>query len=63
METIHKTKEVADLLNVNPTTVQRWIKYFNIECETNEHGHYLLTESHLTLLTSIQAQLKKKGID
>ncbi|BAB05425.1 chromosome-anchoring protein RacA [Halalkalibacterium halodurans] len=53
-----KTKEVSEQLGVNPTTVQRWVKFFGIQCETNEHGHLLFEKEHLTVLKAIQNQLK-----
>ncbi|OIJ15805.1 hypothetical protein BKP35_02095 [Anaerobacillus arseniciselenatis] len=52
-----KTKAVSDQLGVNPTTIQRWIKYFNIPCQTNEQGHYLIAEKEIGLLKSIKDQL------
>ncbi|WP_209122639.1 chromosome-anchoring protein RacA [Alkalihalobacillus sp. BA299] len=59
MENVLKTKEVSDLLGVNPTTVQRWVKYFNIHCQMNEHGHYLFQTPHVEILKEIQGQLSE----
>ncbi|WP_078428463.1 chromosome-anchoring protein RacA [Alkalihalobacterium alkalinitrilicum] len=59
MESVLKTKEVSDLLGVNPTTVQRWVKYFNIHCQMNEHGHYLFQTPHVETLKEIQGQLNE----
>ncbi|TWI58915.1 chromosome-anchoring protein RacA [Halalkalibacter nanhaiisediminis] len=59
MEKILKTKEVSERLGVNPTTVQRWAKYFGLTCETNEHGHYLFTERHVEVMTFVQEQLQE----
>ncbi len=59
MERIYKTREVSEVLAVNPTTIQRWIKSFNIPCETNELGHYLIKEQELTVLKQIKEQLNR----
>ncbi|MCM3488348.1 chromosome-anchoring protein RacA [Alkalihalophilus marmarensis] len=59
MEMTMKTKEVSEQLGVNPTTIQRWMKFFNIHCETNEHGHYFFTDEQLVVLKTIQAQLQE----
>ena len=59
MENVLKTKEVSDLLGVNPTTVQRWVKYFNIHCQLNEHGHYLFQSPQVETLREIQGQLSE----
>ncbi len=52
-----KTKEVSQVLGVNPTTVQRWVKYFNLPCQKNEHGHYLFDDKNLLQLKEIKSQL------
>lgn len=52
-----KTKEVSRELNVNPTTVQRWVKYFDIPCEKNELGHYLFDDTSILQLKQIKQQL------
>lgn len=59
MEHILKTGVVSEQLSVNPTTVQRWIKYFNIQCDTNDHGHYLIAPKQLELLQKIKQQLNQ----
>ncbi|MCT8138938.1 chromosome-anchoring protein RacA [Anaerobacillus sp. CMMVII] len=59
MEKILKTKEVSEELGVNPTTVQRWIKYFDIPCKTNELGHYLIAEQELNTLQNIKERLNR----
>ncbi|WP_052144673.1 MerR family transcriptional regulator [Halalkalibacter okhensis] len=59
MEMTMKTKEVSEQLGVNPTTVQRWAKYFGLVCETNEHGHYLFTNEHVAIMRNVQDQLKE----
>lgn len=57
MRTVLKTKEVSQVLGVNPTTVQRWVKFFNLPCEKNEHGHYLFNDTHILQLKEIKQQL------
>ena len=59
MEKVFKTKEVSEELGVNPTTVQRWIKYFDIPCKTNELGHYLIAEKELEYLLNIKERLNR----
>jgi len=57
MQTMMKTKEVSELLGVNPTTVQRWIKHFNMGTVTNDQGHYVFEERDVQQLKDIQSQL------
>ncbi|MFA8438037.1 MerR family transcriptional regulator [Pueribacillus sp. YX66] len=57
MRTVFKTKEVSQELGVNPTTVQRWVKYFKLPCEKNEHGHYLFNDTNILQLKEIKQQL------
>ncbi|WP_100372749.1 chromosome-anchoring protein RacA [Bacillus sp. FJAT-45037] len=59
MEMTMKTKEVSDQLGVNPTTIQRWMKFFGIRCETNEHGHYFFSIEQVDVLKAIQQQLQE----
>ncbi len=59
MEKVFKTKEVSEELGVNPTTIQRWIKYFDIPCKTNELGHYLIGEKELVTLQNIKERLNR----
>ncbi|MFK3936327.1 chromosome-anchoring protein RacA [Alkalihalobacillus sp. NPDC078783] len=53
-----KTKDISERLGVNPTTVQRWTKFFNIPCEQNELGHYFYTEEQIVMLGQINQELK-----
>ncbi|WP_270179013.1 MerR family transcriptional regulator [Alkalihalobacillus sp. CinArs1] len=53
-----KTKQVSDQLGVNPTTVQRWVKYFDLECDKNELGHFLFSEETIEKLKHIQEELR-----
>ncbi len=54
-----KTKQVSDELGVNPTTVQRWVKYFDLSCEKNELGHFLFTNETLEELKEIKNDLRR----
>lgn len=53
-----KTKEMSVAIGVNPTTIQRWTKYFKITCDVNEQGHFLYHEAHIKLFKHIQQQLQ-----
>ncbi|TSB46959.1 chromosome-anchoring protein RacA [Alkalicoccobacillus porphyridii] len=53
-----KTKDISDQLGVNPTTVQRWTKYFDIECRQNELGHHVYSKEQARLFMFISQQLK-----
>ncbi|MDR7072498.1 MerR family transcriptional regulator [Fictibacillus barbaricus] len=57
METVLKTKTVSEELGVNPTTVQRWVRHFNIQCDKNDHGHYLFRQEDIEQLKKIKTQL------
>jgi chromosome-anchoring protein RacA len=57
MEMVLKTKTVSEELGVNPTTVQRWVRHFNIQCDKNEHGHYLFKQEDIEQLREIKVQL------
>lgn len=58
MEAILKTKDISDQLGVNPTTVQRWTKYFNISCSQNELGHHVYNKDQEKLFLYINQELK-----
>ncbi|MCF6408192.1 MerR family transcriptional regulator [Pseudalkalibacillus salsuginis] len=59
MESLVKTKAVSKKLSVNPTTIQRWVKYFDIPCPKNDHGHYLFRSEDIEQLEEIQKQLNQ----
>lgn len=52
-----KTKTVSGQLHVNPSTIQRWVKYFDLPCKKNEHGHLLFSERNIEQLKYIKKQL------
>jgi chromosome-anchoring protein RacA len=53
-----KTKTVSRQLDVNPSTIQRWVKHFDLPCHKNNHGHLLFTEEDIDRLKEIKNQLK-----
>ncbi|WP_078553321.1 chromosome-anchoring protein RacA [Bacillus alkalicellulosilyticus] len=57
MDNVFETKEVSELLGVNPTTIKKWVKYFNLRCSINEQGHYLFQNSQVEVLKDIKGQL------
>lgn len=52
-----KTKTVSDRLDVNPSTIQRWVKYFELPCHKNNHGHLLFNEQDIQQLKDIKEHL------
>lgn len=52
-----KTKTVSDQLDVNPSTIQRWVKHFELPCHKNNHGHLLFNEQDIEKLKQIKVQL------
>lgn len=52
-----KTKTVSDQLDVNPSTIQRWVKSFELPCHKNNHGHLLFNEKDIEKLQQIKGQL------
>lgn len=52
------TSEVAKLLGVSQSTIQRWVKQLKLQMERNERGHYHFNEEDITLLKSIQEQIQ-----
>ncbi|MCS1351786.1 helix-turn-helix domain-containing protein [Mechercharimyces sp. CAU 1602] len=62
-ETYITTAEAASQLHVHARTIRKWIDTFAeyIQPETNERGHYLLTQSGLERLEEIQRRLQEKN--
>ncbi|MFJ7725803.1 MerR family transcriptional regulator [Neobacillus sp. NPDC097160] len=52
------TSEVAKLLGVSASTVQRWVKQLGLPMEKNERGHYHFSEEDINLLKGIHEQLQ-----
>ncbi|WP_066368702.1 MerR family transcriptional regulator [Neobacillus fumarioli] len=52
------TNEVAKLLGVSASTIQRWIKQLQLPMERNERGHYHFSQEDIELLKEIHEQLQ-----
>jgi chromosome-anchoring protein RacA len=52
------TSEVAKLLGVSASTVQRWVKQLELPMERNDRGHYLFNQVDIELLKKIQLQIQ-----
>lgn len=51
------TSEVANLLGVSSSTIQRWVKQLELPMERNERGHYYFNPDDIELLKNIQDQI------
>ena len=56
------TNSVAKLLNVSPSTIQRWVKQLDLDMGRNELGHYFFTNEDIALLKNVQEQINKGSI-
>ena len=52
------TSEVAKLLGVSQSTIQRWVKQLGLPMEKNDRGHYLFNQDGIELLKGIQEQIQ-----
>jgi chromosome-anchoring protein RacA len=52
------TSEVAKLLGVSASTIQRWVKQLELPMEKNERGHYHFSSEDIDLLKQIHEQLQ-----
>jgi chromosome-anchoring protein RacA len=52
------TSEVAKLLGVSASTIQRWVKQLELPMERNERGHYHFNQEDIDLLRNIQSQIQ-----
>jgi chromosome-anchoring protein RacA len=52
------TSEVAKLLGVSASTIQRWVKQLELPMERNERGHYHFNNQDIDLLKDIQTQIQ-----
>lgn len=52
------TSEVARILGVSSSTIQRWVKHLELPTERNERGHYLFNEQNIEILKEIQTQIQ-----
>lgn len=62
MQEALKTKEVSDRLGIAPRTVRKWIKDFNIPCEKNDNGHYLINEEVLERLFEVKKHHREERV-
>lgn len=52
------TSEVAKLLGVSTSTIQRWVKQLELPMERNERGHYHFNSEDIEVLKKIHEQLQ-----
>jgi len=52
------TSEVAKLIGVSASTIQRWVKQLELPMERNERGHYLFKQEDIELLKKIKSQIQ-----
>jgi chromosome-anchoring protein RacA len=52
------TNQVAKLLGVSASTIQRWVKQLELPMERNERGHYHFNNEDIELLKNIQTQIQ-----
>lgn len=53
------TSEVAKLLGVSISTIQRWVKQLELPMERNERGHYLFKEEDIEILKQIHKKIQE----
>jgi chromosome-anchoring protein RacA len=56
------TSEVAKLLGVSASTIQRWVKQLELPMERNERGHYNFNNQDIDLLKDIQTQIQNGAL-
>lgn len=52
------TSEVAKLIGVSTSTIQRWVKQLELPMERNERGHYHFSKEDIEVLKKIHEQLQ-----
>ncbi|ULT55198.1 MerR family transcriptional regulator [Neobacillus drentensis] len=52
------TSEVAKLLGVSSSTIQRWVKQLELPMEKNERGHYYFSSQDIQQLKDIHEKLQ-----
>lgn len=52
------TSEVAKLLGVSASTIQRWVKQLGLPMEKNDRGHYYFNHEDIELFKKIHEQLQ-----
>ncbi|MBD8071354.1 MerR family transcriptional regulator [Bacillus sp. PS06] len=53
------TAALASKVGVSSKTIRRWIKYFDIPCKKNEHGHFVFDETDYSFFCQIRDQVKQ----
>jgi chromosome-anchoring protein RacA len=53
------TGEVAKMLGVSISTIQRWVKQLKLPMEKNDRGHYLFKEEDIEILKQIHNQIQQ----
>ncbi|MDR6998397.1 MerR family transcriptional regulator [Neobacillus niacini] len=56
------TSEVAKLLGVSSSTIQRWVKQLELPMERNDRGHYYFKDEDIDLLKKIQEQIQNGAL-
>jgi chromosome-anchoring protein RacA len=56
------TGEVAKLLGVSISTIQRWVKQLELPMEKNERGHYLFKKEDIELLKEIHQKIHQGAL-
>src|SRR5690606_7704399 len=54
------TNTVAKKLGVSASTIGRWVRQLNLDVERNEFGHFLFSESDVTVLAKHQEKLQEQ---
>ncbi len=54
-----KTKEASELLGVSQTTVKRWASHFPSSFPKDRLGHYVFSDSEISLLLYMKEQVEK----
>ncbi|MFC4321885.1 MerR family transcriptional regulator [Litchfieldia salsa] len=52
------TTALAARVGVSSKTIRRWIKYFDIPCKKNEHGHYVFDEADYIFFCQIRDHVR-----
>ncbi len=56
------SSEVARMLGVSISTVQRWVKQLELPMDKNERGHYIFNEENVELLKTVQEQIQNGAL-
>ncbi len=62
-ERLYTLEEVAELLNVTPIAVRKWIKAGRVKATRNIYGMYRIPESEVKRLISERRSLKTFTLD